>query len=73
MYDSLRLLGQLKSSGDAFSRITNRMPEHYSLGLAVRFRDDGSYAGLRRKRNTDPFLILTLSSVNIFFSKRAVA
>ena len=51
MYESLRLLGQLKSSGDPFSRITSRMPEHYALGLAVCFSDDGSYAGLAQKRN----------------------
>lgn len=51
MYESLRLLGQLKSSGDSFSRITNRMPEHYTLGLAIRFGDDGTSAGQSQKRN----------------------
>lgn len=55
MYESLRLLGQLKSSGDPFARITKQMPERYVLGLAVRFRDDGSYAGLSQKRNDGSF------------------
>lgn len=62
MYESLKLLGKLKSSGDKFSQITEKMPKHYTYGIAVCFRDDGSFAGIKQKKNDGDFAFVKAAS-----------
>jgi len=55
MYESLKLLGRLKSSGDVFSRIIGKMPENYTHGIAVCFNSNGGYVGVRQRKNNGDF------------------